>query len=272
MAQETERRRSLSEHFKGVSTDAYSSRWNSCYTEEFTPWDRGGPSPALYDLLKGKPELFAFPSEEVRKTALVPGCGRGYDVLLLSSFGFDVIGLDLSPAAQEEAKKIAENAAAKGLGELQGNRRGSVTWILGDFFKDDWLREANVPGDKFDLIFDYTFFCALHPSFRPAWAKRHASLLAPDSRLVCLEFPSEKDVTAPGPPWPSPPHAYLAYLSRPGEKVPTDEHHGVIQNENMPARDGGLKRLLHAKPERTHEAGTEDGRVQDCISVWSHGG
>ncbi|KAI0012500.1 S-adenosyl-L-methionine-dependent methyltransferase [Xylariaceae sp. FL0662B] len=271
MTQETKPTRSLLEHFKSVPPAEQSSRWNTCWEEEWTPWDRGGPSRALYDLLKENPELFCFPDERVRKTALVPGCGRGHDVLLLGAFGFDVYGLDLSPKATEAAKKNAEDAGVRGLYKRESDVRGSVTWLTGDFFEDAWLREAGVAGGKFDLIFDYTFFCALPASLRPAWARRMASLLAPDGRLVCLEFPSEKSPGDSGPPWASPPHAYVAYLSRPGGQVPTDEHGGVIvQDEAAPPRNGGLKRILHAKPKRTHEAGTKEGRVQDYISVWSH--
>ncbi|KAK7757277.1 hypothetical protein SLS62_000826 [Diatrype stigma] len=145
------------------------SGWNACWEEEWTPWDRGGHSWALYDLLKEHPELSAGSPKNAdgsaaaaaaRKTALVPGCGRGHDVLLLSSFGYDVYGVDYSPKAIEEARKNAERKpAVEGLDDdvsRGSDERGSITWLSGDFFEDDWLREADMSGRKFDLIYDYT--------------------------------------------------------------------------------------------------------------------
>ncbi|KAI0595870.1 S-adenosyl-L-methionine-dependent methyltransferase [Biscogniauxia sp. FL1348] len=267
--------------FRGTTGSEYDARWNICWGEKRTPWDRGGPSWALYDLLKEQPELFPAAESGARRTALVPGCGTGYDVLLLSAFGFDVCGLDLCAGATAAAKKHAEEAkGGEGRGPyeppLDGVERGAVTWLTGNFFEDAWLGalEASTGRPaKFDLIFDYTFFCALPPSSRPAWARRTSDLLASGGRLVCLEFPSEKSPSELGPPWAAPPHAYEAYLSAPGEAVPTDEHGGVLQEkEKAGPRQGGngLRRLLHMKPRRTHSSGTKDGIVQDYISVWSH--
>lgn len=119
------------------------------------------------------------------------------------------------------------------------------------------------------------FGCALPPSAKPAWAQRYKDLLAaPDGRLVCLEFPSTKPSDQPGPPWAMPPHAYLAYLGRPGEAAATDAHGGVLADRVGPPAAGaaGFRRLLHRKPARTHAGGTAaDGRVLDWISVWAHG-
>ena len=40
-----------------------------------------------------------------RRKALVPGCGRGVDVLLLASFGYDAYGLECSATAVDACKK-----------------------------------------------------------------------------------------------------------------------------------------------------------------------
>lgn len=156
--------RSLTDHFKTLDPSRQGSGWNACWEEQWTPWDRGGHSWALYDLLQGHPELSPDRSNRADgKTALVPGCGRGHDVLLLRSFGYDVYGLDYSPKAIEEARKNAgKKPVAEGLDDDDddesrgGDERGSITWLSGDFFEDDWLREADISRRKFDLIFDYT--------------------------------------------------------------------------------------------------------------------
>ncbi|KAI1109283.1 S-adenosyl-L-methionine-dependent methyltransferase [Nemania sp. NC0429] len=258
--------------FEGVSPQEHASRWVKCWDDKFTPWDRGGPSMALYDLLKENPNgLIPLPSGRSPKTALVPGCGRGHDVLLLSSFGYDVYGLDLSSQALEAARDNAERILADGISKTEGeaDKRGAVAWICQDFFAEDWKGVQT----SFDLIFDYTFFCAMPPPMRPAWASRMRSLLAPGGRLVCLEFPAEKKASEPGPPWAASPAEYLAYLSKPGAQPRRDEHGGVIAEEvESPVSGGGLRRLVHIKPGRTHASGMEDGRIQDNISVWAHAG
>ncbi len=185
--------RSLAEHFQSHDPSRQGGAWDALWGEGFTPWDRGGPSWALYDLLTERPDLFeplsnedtsagavcgtSTGKERGKKTALVPGCGRGHDVLLLSSLGYDMVGLEVSEHALEEARKNATAAAAAaaaavraGAGEGEnGVSRGRIRWISGDFFQDDWLREAadivgsggvggggGGGGGKFDLIFDYT--------------------------------------------------------------------------------------------------------------------
>ena len=165
--------RTLTEHFHSHDPARQGGAWNALWEAGCTPWDRGGPSLALRDALLEEPHLFPDhrPSGEGtrrKKRALVPGCGRGYDVLLLADLGYDVVGLEVSPTALDEARAYAAAVAGREPTVQQGKPvvPGSVTWVLGDFFGDAWLSE--VPGviggggdgeegsGKFDLIFDYT--------------------------------------------------------------------------------------------------------------------
>lgn len=111
---------------------------------------------AFYDLLEENPNgTIPLPTANgPPKRALVPGCGRGHDVLLLSSFGYDVYGLDVSSQALEEAKENAEKALSEGLYEVEplAGKRGAINWTCQDFYAEDW---KDVP-TPFDLIFDYT--------------------------------------------------------------------------------------------------------------------
>lgn len=119
------------------------------------------PNPALEDVLADRQDLIGFcfkqgpNGEKQRKKALVPGCGRGYDVLLLASFGYDAYGLEVSEKVVElcvqEQKTNGQNYPAKD--ESAGS--GSATFLHGDFFSDEW--DGKVQGEaKFDLIYDYT--------------------------------------------------------------------------------------------------------------------
>lgn len=140
----------LSGHFQGRAVDSHPEAWNSLWKDhKFTPWDRGGPSLALLDVLEQRTEIFGGQSDRRGKKALVPGCGRGHDVLLLASLGYDVYGLEASPSALEEARKNAESRK-----DTDEQHPGSIHWVAGNFLKDQWTTEAGV--DKFDLIFDYT--------------------------------------------------------------------------------------------------------------------
>ncbi|GAB5361503.1 hypothetical protein AAMO2058_000718600 [Amorphochlora amoebiformis] len=141
--------------------------WNNFWTrvEKGTFFDTGTFSPPLKNALKDLPQ----------GRALVPGCGRGYDALLLSEGKKRyVVGMDISETAIKEAQ--AERR------EMKVDAK-QVEFILGDFFKYE-------PDQSFDVIFDYTFLCAIPPPLRESWAKQMASLITPETgRLVTLIFP-----------------------------------------------------------------------------------
>ena len=68
----------------------------------------------------------------------------------------------------------------------------------------------------YDLIVDYTFFCAIHPSRRTWWAENMARLLNrdnEDARLMTIMFPifPDWDVNK-GPPYPVNLERYQAVL------------------------------------------------------------
>ncbi|KAL8699801.1 MAG: hypothetical protein Q9224_001254 [Gallowayella concinna] len=150
----------LRSHFNGPES-THPDRWAQLWEAgDFLPWDRGGPNPALIDLLNEKRAIIGdyfvedASASKRRKTALVPGCGRGYDVLLLANHGYDAYGLEVSEKAVErcyEEKKVNEH---KYMRKGHSNNAGTSTFIKGDFFDTQWVHA--VPGGKFDLIYDYT--------------------------------------------------------------------------------------------------------------------
>lgn len=159
----------LQESFASLPFTSHPSRWDSLYRQAFTPWDRAGPSLALADLLAQRTDLVP-PAQErdargnlvqgvPRRTALVPGCGRGHDVLLLSSFGYDVWGLDYSPDAVRMAEENRKDAESKGLYKPveEDLEKGDIKWLAGDFFDESWSKGIGTDGSgTFDLIYDYT--------------------------------------------------------------------------------------------------------------------
>lgn len=159
----------LLEHFPNGTSDT-PDRWAMLWDKgDFLPWDIGMPNPALGDVLTDRKELFGtcFKEEgtaaekedkggsKVRKRALVPGCGRGYDVILLASFGYDAYGLEVSDKAVELCVQEQQKNGDKYPIKDESVGYGAVTFLKGDFFRDEWTEE--IPGGgKFDLIYDYT--------------------------------------------------------------------------------------------------------------------
>lgn len=192
----------LQDHFKDKPLQEHGSLWNQLWERQTTSWDRGGPSLALRETLLTYPELFdgTYPDPGLlsdfvgnglgqtstsstasasapKKKALVPACGTGYDAVLLAKvFGYDVVGLEISPTALDAARKYLESVdraldahrtqhekssdeydndpSMRFWVENRSSSPGRVRWVSGDFFSDDWLPDAGA--EKFDLIYDYT--------------------------------------------------------------------------------------------------------------------
>jgi hypothetical protein len=141
--------------------DKYIEGWASLWDKgDNLPWDRGFPNPALDDTLVQRAGIIGGPiaQDGQRRKALVPGCGRGVDVLLLASFGYDAYGLECSATAVDACKKEKEEKENHSWYRVRDEKvgKGKVTFVQGDFFDDTWLKEIGVPRNGFDIIYDYT--------------------------------------------------------------------------------------------------------------------
>jgi SAM-dependent methyltransferase len=128
-------------------------------------WDLGGASPPLVAAL-GRGE--AGPPGR----ALVPGCGRGHDVRLLAAHGFDATGVDFAARAVREARRLARAAGQPGL----------------RFERRDLFRLPRSFEGAFDLVFEQTCFCAVHPSRRDEYVRAVHRVLRPGGLLLGLFF------------------------------------------------------------------------------------
>ena len=160
MALQQDRAR-LMAHFAG-DTSKHQTKWSDLWDKgDFLPWDCGMPNPALIDTLTDQRDLLGtcFVEDEFgnkrRKRALVPGCGKGYDVLLLASFGYDAFGLEVSETAVKRCYEEQKANGHKYPARDESSGAGAVKFMHGDFFGTDWM--INIEGDgKLDLIYDYT--------------------------------------------------------------------------------------------------------------------
>ncbi|PKA61590.1 putative thiol methyltransferase 2 [Apostasia shenzhenica] len=137
--------------------------WEKFWEEGLTPWDLGQVTPVIKHLV----QTGDLPEGRI----LVPGCGTGYDVVAMASPERYVVGLDISCIAVNKAKEWSSSLP----------NASYFTFLAEDFFT--WS-----PPELFDMIFDYTFFCAIHPTMRSAWAKKVGELLKQDGELISLMY------------------------------------------------------------------------------------
>ena len=128
--------------------------WDARYASGETPWDFHGVPAALKAFLK----------TSRAGSVLIPGCGSGYEVRAFDEAGWEVTAIDFSPVAVKRARSE--------LGPL------SNRVLQDDFFKHDFGSQ------RFDLIYERTFLCALPPDLWPVYVKRMRQLLVPNGKLA----------------------------------------------------------------------------------------
>lgn len=131
--------------------------WTKRWEAGKTPWDLGGVPPALAAYLH---------RTHTATTALIPGCGTGYEVRAFHEMGYDVSAIEFSAPAVAHAREV--------LGPL-GERV-----IHGNFFKHEFA------GKQFGLIYERGFLCSLPPARWPDYAARMAALLPRGGKLIGL--------------------------------------------------------------------------------------
>lgn len=157
----------------------FDARWEYCYQQGGDGWDLGRVPPPLVRGLN-------HPSWRLQKgeRALVIGCGRGHEALLLGHAAqknaAQVVAIDIAPTAVRITK---QRAAADGLGAV-------LTAHATDLFdREDSVLQAGA----YDLLVEHTCYCAISPTRRDEYAAAVARLLKPDGRLIglfyCHDYP-----------------------------------------------------------------------------------
>ena len=149
-----------------------SPSWDAAYTASGpAPWDIGRPQPAFLRLAS---------SGLLTGRVLDAGCGTGEHALLAARFGAEVVGLDVSARAIEQARA---KAAARGIGAR--------------FEVADALSLADL-GLTFDTIIDSGLFHVFDDISRARYVASLASVLRPGGycHLMCF---SERQPGTAGP-------------------------------------------------------------------------
>ena len=137
--------------------------WQQHYETGHTPWNRGGPAPALGQWLG---------THRMSGRVLVPGCGHGHDLTALAASGAEEItGLDIAPggvaAAQERTAGLT-----------------NVRVLHGDLFT--WCHEAG--RGQFEWAFEHTCFCAIPRERRDDYVSAIAAALRPGGHLLAVFY------------------------------------------------------------------------------------
>lgn len=145
--------------------------WEDRYRSKTLGWDIGYVSTPI------KTYIDQLIDKDMR--ILVPGSGFGYEAIYLFKSGFkNVFVLDITKKPFEHIKKECPEFPDEQL-------------IESDFFKAD--------PEKFDLIIEQTFFCALDPKLRIDYAVKMHQLLKDGAKLAGLFF--DFPLTENGPPY-----------------------------------------------------------------------
>ncbi len=155
--------------------------WEERYQKGEIGWDVGEISTPLKDYID------QITDKNIK--ILIPGAGNGYEFDYLIANGFkNVFVIDI---AASPLKNIAER-----------NPEFTSNLIHNDFF---------ALNEKFDLVIEQTFFCAISPALRSDYATKMLEILHPKGKIAGLLF--DFPLTKEGPPFGGSTEEYLGLFS-----------------------------------------------------------
>ncbi|MCA9057629.1 MAG: methyltransferase domain-containing protein [Planctomycetaceae bacterium] len=163
--------------------DLSAAAWQQRYQNGQTGWDRGAPGPQLMTWLT---DGTLSPCR-----ILVPGCGRGHEVVALAAAGFDVTAVDF---AEEPIHSVSTQLQERDL---------KARVIRADVFAFD-------PDEPFDAVYEQTCLCAIHPSQWRTYEQQLACWLRPSGKLFALFLQADNST---GPPFGCHPERMRALFS-----------------------------------------------------------
>jgi len=139
--------------------------WDSLYNNGEANWDLKSPNPVFESILSS--------SDIIQPSSiLIIGSGKGYDAAAAAKAGYKVTAVDFAEAAIEHSRELIKKENLE------------VRIIRSDIFK---LRD--IINEQFDVVYEYTTFCAINPSRRKELADEIISFLRPGGKFVSVVFP-----------------------------------------------------------------------------------
>lgn len=155
--------------------------WDDRYKNHQTGWDIGYAAPAFTEYFEG--------ITDKNLKILIPGAGNGYEAEYLFLKGFtNVFVLDIALTPLKNLKERLPDFPGEKLLQL-------------DFFDLE---------DRFDMVWEQTFFCAIDPSMRMEYVVKMHGILKQTGKLAGLLF--NFPLTETGPPFGGDEETYRAYF------------------------------------------------------------
>ena len=149
--------------------------WEKSYQSGDMGWDLGGPTPIFNDWIQFQTDSLSI---------CILGAGNGWDAINFAEKGHYVTAVDFAESAITNMYKSAQDKGVK------------INLIHSDIF--DLCKLFN---HTFDIVLEYTCFCAIDPARRMDYVRMTNQILKPDGKLVALLFPIDKDINDDGPPF-----------------------------------------------------------------------
>ncbi|WP_320814341.1 methyltransferase domain-containing protein [Flavobacterium sp.] len=174
-----------------------SNYWENRYQNNEIGWDTGEITTPL------KEYIDQLNNKKIK--ILIPGAGNGYEFDYLIHNGFkNVFVVDLAPTPLKNIE--------------QRNPDFKDNLIQSDFFELD---------QKFDLILEQTFFCALDPALRLNYAIKTNELLNSNGKIAGLLF--DFPLTEDGPPFGGSIEEYKTLFSKAFKLKTLEKAHNSIK-------------------------------------------
>jgi len=157
--------------------------WTERYDAGKDGWDLGCISPPI------KEYIDQLINKDIK--ILIPGAGNSHEAEYIHNQGFtNLYVCDISNVPLDNLKERVTTFPIDNL-------------IHGNFFEIQ---------DKFDLVLEQTFFCALNPSLRQDYIEQMSKIIKPNGKLIGLLFSIEFD--REGPPFGGVINNYKAMFSK----------------------------------------------------------
>ena len=156
--------------------------WSKRYQENQIGWDTGAITTPLKEYIDQLTDKNC--------KILIPGAGNSYEAEYLHNKGFkQVFVLDLAKEPLDNLLKRVPSFPKKHL-------------LQGDFF------DLN---QKFDLVIEQTFYCALNPELRDNYVKKMSEIIRANGKITGLLF--QFPLTEKGPPFGGSKQEYIKRFS-----------------------------------------------------------
>ena len=163
-------------HTEKISNSVFTpDYWEESYQSGKIGWDIGEPTPIFKNWIQSKTNPLSI---------CILGAGNGWDALHFSKLRHIVTAVDFTEGAVKNMNDSAQSL------RLSLNVLHLDIFDLSQHFYQD-----------FDVVLEYTCFCAIDPTRRKDYIEMVKHILKPEGELVGLLFPIDKNPNDDGPPF-----------------------------------------------------------------------